>query len=117
MTGWIPFQLSVTAIVDEAQTRRLEKILPAARLDVLANHGSKERITRGHGEMHEAYQKVQMDWSVRRENQVIYCESLRWIMSDQIDSIRDSAYQRTVVEEDGLESLRYATAALRLSRA
>ncbi len=116
MTGWIPLELQITAILDEPQTHRLEQILPGARLDVLANYGAAERITRGHGKLHEVYQKVRVFWSVHRDKQVIYCELLRRIMGDQIDSIRSSTHRRVVAAEDGLESLRYAIAARNLSQ-
>lgn len=114
MQGWIPLAVTIHAIADEAATRRLMDVLPGAQLDVTANYGG-DRQCRGHGQQWDVYQQFELRWDGGFAKQPLYCQLLRWLLSDQLQSLRDPDHRRTVTEQNGLESLRWAVAATELA--
>jgi predicted dehydrogenase len=115
LSGWIPTQARLHALVDEKQTRELCELFPGARLDVSSSYGPKERQCRGRGNDLDAWQLIDLTYGEGTLKAHLYGDLLRAMLADQLDWIRDHAHQRRMTEENGRDALRSACAADRLA--
>lgn len=115
LQGWVPTSARIHAVAEECQTRKLSDLFPGARIDALVSYGPRDRGFYSHGRQHDVYQQFELHW-VGLPKMPLYCELLRRMMTDQAAWIRDHSHQRTVTEENGLDSVAMACAADRLAR-
>ncbi|CAN5195829.1 hypothetical protein BH11ACT6_BH11ACT6_60340 [soil metagenome] len=107
LQGWVPTNIRITALVDEAQSRELSELFGGARIDVEASYSRRDREFYSHGRQHDAYQRIELHWQ-GLEKMPLYCELLRRMMSDQVAWIRDRSHVRKVDEHNGRDSVALA---------
>jgi predicted dehydrogenase len=108
---WVPTRVRIHAIADEAQTRALCEIFPAARLDVSATYSPRDRAGEGRHKQLDIYQMIELSSGDGTNKSHRYGELLRAIMADQVAWIRDGAHARKITGENGRDSLAVAAAA------
>ena len=113
VSGWIPEELQVEALVTAAGQERLRALLPGAT--VTAVEMLAEPV-RGRGVVSDADRRVAVTLGADRDKPGLYRGALTALMADQLAFIRDPAHRRTVSEADGLRALDIAVAADRLAR-
>ena len=113
---WVPTRLVLRGLLDETSTHALLEIFPLAQLDVDASFGAANRSFRGRGKTFDAYQQIELTSGLGDEKQHLYSQALRRMFADQLAAIRNPGNRRTLIEEDGLQSLITAASADRMAR-
>lgn len=108
---WIPSRARIHAIADEATTRTLCELFPAARLDVSQVYAPQDRACSGRHQAIDAYQMIELTDGESRPKMHRYGDLLRALLADQIAWIRDRSHQRRLTEQNGRDSLAVAIAA------
>ena len=114
---WIPTQVAIHAVADEAGTRALCDLFPGARLDVTLNYGGADRACKGRHKDLDVYQMIEMHYGEGDNKMHNYGELLRRMIRDQIAWIRDPDHERVITEQNGYDSLAMALDATRLANA
>lgn len=113
---WIPTRVRIHAIVDEAQTRQLCELFPAARLDISAVYSPKDRACHARHKPLDVYQMIELNWGEGEQKMHVYGRLMRAMMDDQLAWLRDRDHSRLVTEQNGRDSLAMACEASRLTR-
>lgn len=111
LQGWVPTNVRVFAVADEASTRRLSDLFPGARIDAINTYSPRDREFYSHGRQHEVYQQFELHWGEGQQKLPLYCQLLRSMMADQAAWIRDRSHERKVTEKNGRDSVAMACAA------
>ena len=106
LSGWIPIEAEVEAIVDEVTCRQLTDRLAGSTLRVIESYPAGDRTRRGHGRMHQAYQKIQLNWRHELPKSSVYGGLLVDLLTDQV--LGGSGGPSVVQSADGFKSLSMA---------
>lgn len=113
LSGWIPIEATVEAIVDESICRQLVQRLPGSTLRVIESYPPGDRTRRGHGRMHESYQKVRLDWRHESPKSSVYGGLLVDLLRDQV--LCGDTGPAVVQTADGFKSLIMAEKATQIA--
>lgn len=108
---WVPARVRIRALADEEGTRRLCDLFPGSRLDITAVYPPKDRACSGRHKPIDAYQALEMDYREGPSKMHLYGSSIRALVGDQIEWVRNRKHRRRVTEENGYRSLETAVAA------
>lgn len=118
LDGWIPGRLVVDAAVNEEGLALLRRCCASGRVETLeefpsAPTGTPEIL--GRGMPHRVDRRVRLTYDVGCDKETLYADCLRWLLADQVAWADDGDHSRTVVEDDGVRSLRIAERATQLA--
>jgi len=116
LRGWVAGEVAVRALLKEEAAERLSALFPGSKLTVEKRLEGRDRIQRGRGKEEEADGVFLLTWKDDNEPQARYAEARRDLMVDFIRSIEKPDHRPRVTASDGLEALRIALRADRLSR-
>ncbi len=114
---WIPVQVRIRAIADEAQTRKLCELFEGYKLDVTEIYSGDARKCKARHKQLDVYHKFEMEYGLGDKKWHRYGELIRLMLEDQIAWIRDNAHKRKITEKNGKNSLAMAIEADRLTSA
>ena len=114
--GWIPMGFDAVAIVDEAETRSLMSLDENLRCRIVEQYDQADRQVRGHGMLHQVYQKLNLRLDPPDDKSGLYGDLLVDLMTYQIAE-RSPARADAAVNNDkgGYDSLRLACEARRMA--
>ena len=112
---WVPTRMVLRCVADEATTRALMDLFPAAQLNVTANIDPTKPIG-GRHKTFLAYQQIEIKFGFEIEKQHRYSELLRFMFRDQVAAIKQPGVHRIISEENGLSSLETAFIADKMAR-
>jgi hypothetical protein len=113
--GWIPLQLTIDAAVDDEGADHLATCCPGTEARVTREYEREHRQIMGRGEMRYVTKRIRVHYCPEADKQLIYSESVRDLMADQIAFLRDPLHGRVVTEANGLEAIATAEAAVNLA--
>ncbi len=114
---WVPTRLTVHALVDEANLRRITALLPGAELTTTATYAGDQRQGVGRHKPFEVDRMVELNVGAGVPKMQRYAEILQGMIQDQIAWIRDRGHPRRITEDNGRNSVAMAVAATRLAQA
>ncbi len=117
LRNWVPTEVNIHAVVDEARTRHLMDLFPGARLDILCNYRPKDRAATGRHKELDIYQKIELHYGEGDDKMRRYGKLLRDLVTDQIQWLRDTTHVRRITAQNGLDSLAMACRAEQLAHA
>ncbi len=123
--GWMPVELEVEAILDEAGLASLTSLVSGGALDMGAGRSAPSRVvfeladaylggqrrTRGREMNREVSHRVKLRVECPEGKQAIYARTIQAGMADFARGIRQPGYQPEVVLEEAVRSLEVALAA------
>lgn len=112
---WIPTRVTINAIVDEEDTKKIMKIFHGASLEIPTYYMGDHRKVRYRDKNDDVYQMVSIKSGYENQKMVIYGNLLKSFFSDQAAWIRDNSHKRIITEENGYNSLAYAVKAEQLA--
>lgn len=112
--GWIPLELQVHGMVDDAQKDMLAAALPDATLAILQEFPDTQQRFRSHGKDHHVTCKVRLDYTIPTPKMEVYGQLIRGVMQDFVDSIRTGKPTRVTLD-DTVEAVKMGEAANRIA--
>jgi len=112
---WVPTQVRVYGLVEEAAARRLCELFPGARLDIAETYPPSQRFFHARHRTFEAFELIELHHGEGHRKMYRYGELLRAMMADQTAWIRDRSHERLVTEQHGRDALAMALQARRLA--
>lgn len=113
---WVPTELQIDMLADEAVKDRLVALLPEAPLISTTPYtGEARHVT----SRHKAYLvdgRYLITGGVGLTKQELYGKVIRDLLADQVAAIHDPAHQRRVTEQNGVSSLQLAVRATELAQ-
>lgn len=122
--GWMPVELEVTAVLDEAGLAQLNGLVASGRLELGAGRTAAihvnlstepylgtQRQTRGREQEREVSHKVSLKVSCPEGKQAIYTRTIQAGVADFARGLREPGYQPEVTLEQAMRSLELAIAA------
>jgi predicted dehydrogenase len=116
LRGWIPSQLEITALLDEASIGRLSACLPAAGVRVLERYAGDRRFFSRRWNHEAADALVRMEWNLAAGAKELYATALAELATDFAQWIEDPGRPARATGEDGREALALAVAASDLAK-
>ena len=113
--GWIPLTATIDAAVDEDGLEALRGCCRDAELTVLDIYDAEHQTLTGRGRERKVTRRIRLAYYPNEDKQVVYSDSVRDLLADQLAHIRDGARGRCVGEPNGREALALAQAAVDLS--
>ena len=122
MEGWIPMNLRMTAIVSEVETRHLMASANGASCRIIEQYPDDRRSVRGHGRIHEVYQKIDFGFSPAESKSHLYGDLLVAMatrhLSPSSDAQSENSQRGTQNDSSGgLDSLKMAVTAAEMAAA
>lgn len=112
--GWIPLELQVHGMVDDAQKDMLAAALPDATLAILQEFPDTQQRFRSHGKDHHVTCEVRLDYTIPTPKMEVYGQLIRGVMQDFVDSIRTGKPTRVTLD-DTVEAVKMGEAANRIA--
>lgn len=113
--GWIPLQVTIDAAVDDEDAERLMDYCATDDIRVVEEYEHEQRQVMGRGEMRYVTKRIRLHYCPEHDKQLIYANSVRDLMADQIHYIRDHSHVRTVTETNGQHAVALAESAVKLA--
>lgn len=110
VAGWLPLQLEIEALVDDAQYARLAALCPEARVSHREAYAPEQQVIRGCGRDYCVTRRVALRCEPCPDKQAVYSEAVRSAMADLVAAIRRPEHRVRAPLEAGLESVRLAAA-------
>ncbi len=116
VSGWIPQTLHLNGIGNGATVKRLRKQLPASAQIHTTPLPPRNTPLRGRGKNIDADRRIQAVFSHEKDKQELYATALQNLLRDQIRCIHDPAHRRKIDENNGVEALKMAVEATKLTQ-
>ncbi|MBN1943476.1 MAG: Gfo/Idh/MocA family oxidoreductase [Phycisphaerae bacterium] len=113
--GWLPLQLTIDAAVDDEGAERLSDYCATSDIRVVEEYEHEHRQVMGRGEMRYVTKRIRLHYCPEEDKQFVYSQSVRDLMIDQMNYVRDHSHVRTVTEVNGLQAVTMAEAAANLA--
>ncbi len=113
--GWIPLYATIDAIVDDEGAEKLQACCPDAEIMILENFEAEQRQIMARGEMRFVTKRVRMHFCPETNKQAVYSASVRSLLGDQIEYIRNPQHQRVITDCDGSRAVAIAQAATNMA--
>ncbi|MFW6060716.1 MAG: Gfo/Idh/MocA family oxidoreductase [Phycisphaeraceae bacterium] len=116
LRGWIARELSLHAVLTEAQLAELQELLPEAEIETLQQFTGDQRRLRSRDRDQTVDREVRARWCIAGDRQQLYPEALRGLMEDMIASVRDPRHRMRATVEESRAALETALRATRLAK-
>ncbi|MEX0936855.1 MAG: Gfo/Idh/MocA family oxidoreductase [Pirellulales bacterium] len=111
LQGWVPTQVRIRAIADEAATRTMCELFPDALLNVTQVYARGDRHCQGRHKPLDVYQMMELSTGDGPPKLHRYGELLRTMLVDQLAWLHDRDHPRRITEQNGRDSLAMAVVA------
>ena len=112
---WVPTRGELRALLDDAATAELAKLLPAASVRTVERYEGDARHVRGRFHSFDAAGLAEMSFTVGKDKLGIYGDVVRDLAADQIAWIRDPSHRRRLTEAESVASVAMACDADRMA--
>jgi len=116
VSGWIPLSMEIDAAVDEQGAAVLARCAPGCEVEPVARYEGLSRRTTGRGKQRAVTERIKLSFTPEADKQAVYANSVRGLLADQIEFLRNKAHARRITEANGRDSLAMAQAAARLAK-
>ena len=113
---WVPTELQIDLLADEATKERLVSLLPEAPLVSTTPYTGEARHVTSRHKSYLVDGRYLITGGVGLSKQELYGKVIRDLLADQVAAIHDPAHQRRVTEQNGVSSLQLAVRATELAQ-
>jgi predicted dehydrogenase len=114
--GWIPMELRVHGIVDDAQRAELNKLCPDWHEAIIDHYGTDEADCRGRGNDYRVTMRARWNWQLPAEQrQDVYAQLFQSLLADQIQKTYDPTHILRLTAEDARNAVAAAEQARQLA--
>jgi len=107
--GWIPMELRVHGIADEAGRAKLDGLCSDWQHQVLETYDGDRQVCRGRGREYRVTMRGQWTWRLPPEQrQAVYTQLFVSLMEDQIKKLADPDHQTLLTAQDAREAVAVA---------
>ena len=111
--GWIPLSMSVDAAVSNAGAEKLKALLPGCRIIDDGPIDAAGMTSRG--QPRDVARRIRLVHEPDPDKQVVYANSVRQLMTDQLVFINNPKHTRRVAEQNGRDALALACRSIELA--
>jgi len=111
--GWIPLTMTIDAAVDDAGLERLVACCPGPKIEIVEDFPAGLGPMPSRGTPRDVTRRGRLWFCPNADKQVVYADSVRALMADQLAFLRNKQHVRRVTEQDGRDALALAEAAVR----
>jgi len=117
VVGWVPMELHVHGIVDEAGRRTLDDICEKWQTEVVEQYESDRQRCRSRGNSYRVTMRARWSWQLPAgQRSEVYQELFRSLLTDQLDCLDDPAHRPRLTAEDAAEAVALGEQATQLAR-
>lgn len=116
MVGWIPVELRLNGIVDDAQQSRLATLCRSCGLQVVEHYEDTQQLCKGRGNQYHVTAKVKLDWELTEDRGLIYGNMIRALLVDQLLVLDDPTHTPRLTAHDAREAVAMAVEATKLAQ-
>lgn len=113
--GWIPMELWVSGLVDDAQRAQLAELCQECELVVEERYEGDDRRCRGRGNQYLVAARVTLERRLAESKLAVYGEMLRALFDDQLRCLEDPAHSPRLRAEDARQAVAMAEQATRVA--
>jgi predicted dehydrogenase len=113
---WVPTELQLDLLADEATKERLVSLLPEAPLVSTTPYTGEARHVTSRHKSYLVDGRYLITGGVGLSKQELYGKVIRDLLTDQVAAIHDPTHQRRVTEQNGVSSLQLAVRATELAQ-
>ncbi len=114
--GWIPLEMTVDLVTDDAGVETLRDLVPDAETSVTDTYDGQQAESISRGKDRHLTKRVKLHFCPDADKQRVYSNSVRDLMIDQVNYLRDPSHGRVVTEENGRAAVRLAESAVNLAK-
>lgn len=114
--GWIPLTVEIDAAVDEAAAEKLAELLPGAAVETVEEYPPARQDVLGRGKGRHVTRRIRVQYTPNADKGAVYADSVRLLLSDQLQKVRDPGHTRRVEEANGREAVALAARAAELAQ-
>jgi hypothetical protein len=114
--GWIPLEMSVDLVTDDAGADKLAGLVPEAEITVTETYQGEQAESASRGADRHLTKRLQLSFCPDADKQRVYSQSVEQLMVDQVAYLRDPSHPRVVAEENGRAAVRLAENAVDLAK-
>jgi len=117
IVGWVPMELHVHGIVDEAGRRALDAACDAWQTEVVEQYEPDHQPCRSRGKSYRVTMRARWSWQLPAEQRSgVYQGLFRSLLNDQLDWLDNPAHQPLLAAEDAAEAVALGEQAAQLAR-
>ena len=117
IVGWVPMELHVHGIVDEAGRHTLDAICDRWQTEVVDQYEPDRQPCHSRGKSYRVAMRARWSWQLPTEQRSeVYQGLFRSLLSDQLDRLDNPAHRPHLTAEDASEAVALGEQATRLAR-
>jgi predicted dehydrogenase len=113
--GWIPMEMEIHGIVDDAQRMRLMEICRGCNLEILDTYKGPQQQCHGRGNQYHVTAQIRLHRQLTEDRGLVYGTMIRDLLADQLRVIEQSGHQPRLSAQDAREAVAVAEFATRLA--